>query len=59
MVRCEGGKKRNIYYVGEAVKQLVKQNEDRFKVGVMRGRVEGWIGKEGGKKRKIKGLMVT
>lgn len=36
MVRCDSGKKRNIYFVSPVIKDLVMQNEDRFKVsGVM------------------------
>ena len=32
MVRCEMGKKRNIYFVSSVVKKIVQDNEDRFKV---------------------------
>jgi len=32
MVRCEMGKKRNIYFVSSVIKQLVQANADKFKV---------------------------
>ena len=32
MVRCEVGKKRNIYFVSSTIKQLVQTNADKFKV---------------------------
>ncbi|ESN96523.1 hypothetical protein HELRODRAFT_68497, partial [Helobdella robusta] len=31
MVRCDTGKKRNIYFVSSVIKQLVQKNEDKFK----------------------------
>jgi len=33
MVRCESGKKRNVYFVSSIVKQLVQANAEKFKVG--------------------------
>ena len=32
MVRCEMGKKRNVYFVSSVIKQLVQTNADKFKV---------------------------
>ena len=32
MVRCEVGKKRNIYFVSSVIKQLVQTNAEKFKV---------------------------
>jgi tRNA (cytosine34-C5)-methyltransferase len=31
MVRCEMGKKRNIYFVSSVIKKVVQENEDKFK----------------------------
>jgi len=32
MVRCEKGKKRNVYFVSSVIKQLVQTNAEKFKV---------------------------
>ena len=37
MVRCEVGKKRNIYFVSSVIKQLVQMNADKFKVSRYHG----------------------